>query len=89
MNEEDYLERRARLRKMCLRCGMRENCAIGSAFAAYVDKWRMCVRRNLCYNAAFYWRRLLAIKGYRGDAVESPWYYKVGDAGLIAFRCRR
>lgn len=86
MSEEEYLERRARWRKMCLKCGTRENCAIGSAFAACVDKWRMCVRRNLGYDAAFFWRRLLAIKGYR---VESPWYYKVGDAGLIAFRCRR
>ena len=58
-----------------------------SEFAATVERWRMCVRHNFGHRAAFYWRRLLAMKGYRGDVVKSPWYYKVDDTGLIAFRC--
>ena len=80
MSEKEYRE-----------CGRSIAAEITEAaeFAAGVEKWRRCVRLNLGYCAAFYWRRLLAMKGYRGDAVKSPWYYKVDDAGLIAFRCRR
>ena len=79
MSEEEYRE-----------CGrsVADEITDAAEFAAGVEKWRMCVRHNFGHRAASYWRRLLAMKGYRGEVIKSPWYYKVDDTGLIAFRCQ-
>lgn len=54
-------------------------------FDELVERWRRCVRLGLEHRSAFYYKRMLVMKGYRGEAVKMPWYYRIRSR-LIYFR---
>lgn len=57
-----------------------------SQFDMHVRAWRLCLHWGYGYSAAYHYRKLLRLRGYRGMTLVAPMVYFVRHNRLTWFR---